>query len=86
MPVRIDVIQEDIDRAIDGCGKCPVENACIRAFPESSDVIANSESIYVCYGLLAERPTKPFRTPFRAKRFMYKFDSGESVEPFAFEL
>ena len=81
--IAIDVTQDDIDNGNrNDKWSCPIANAWNRKFP-ASEVSVGTESIAFidCDGFSAR-----VQMPYKAKRFIEKFDNLVTVEPFSFTV
>ncbi len=79
--MKVSVTAEDIANGIrKNCRGCPVALATQRTY-ETAYVWVNTESITIDY-----QDPRIVKTPSDVKRFVLKFDAGEPVFPFEFEL
>ena len=82
-PVRIEVMQEDIDKGErTACEFCPVARAVCRALGERLGY-AKVDGFSIDLGVW---PEEEYRTPAVVNAFIERFDAGEPVEPFSFLL
>lgn len=75
--MKIEVTQKHIDEAGSDCNSCPVALAVKEAVKHDA---VEAGQFTITIGSLSHE------TPSRVTRFMDKYDNGESVKPFTFEL
>ena len=77
--MRIEVTQEDIDKGVkENCVKCPVALSLRRLFPGEWEVDVGDDAIYAGGNW--------YTPPDEAQEFIAKFDAGEPVAPFSFDV
>lgn len=75
----IEVTQDDIDKGVkNNACQCPVARAIARGTEE--------EWVVDSHSLVRMRDARVWHTPPAAYWFINRYDQGESVEPFTFEL
>lgn len=75
----IKVTQEDIDNGSVSAGFCPIALALDRTLGDPAPVIAVYENMLEIDGEF-------YAIPAAASEFVRRFDAGESVDPFEFDL
>jgi hypothetical protein len=81
----IKVTQKHIDEGKpSSCGSCPIALAVLESDNRIMNVQAMLSVIRIDFD--GSTPIRVITTPYEAVRFMRKFDWGQEVEPFEFEL
>jgi len=85
--VKIVVTQSDIELGTpDSCAFCPIALAATRAYPDADYVDVGPDRIEVHYWDGCKTDIVFRDLPMIAQQFIEDFDSGETVQPFEFEL
>jgi len=85
MSKYIEVLQEDIDRAIANCSnRCAVAEAIRRYYPTAVRMRVDLATIR--FTLPEKQKRYIYLTPAKAQEYIIAFDAGEKLEPFSFRL
>ena len=86
--MRVYVTQKDIDEGeVGACGSCPVALAMGRLFPHLAPVVQQTRVHYrPRQGSHWLRDERGMPAPEEVREFVRRFDGGNDVEPFHFDL
>lgn len=85
MKTTIHVTTEDIVQGEpENCYKCPIALAAHRVFPSAGYVVVTTDEI-VLY-TVTHKPFHYDNLPAIGREFVRRFDEGDQVDPFDFEL
>jgi hypothetical protein len=88
--MRINVAQKDIDDGVrESCAACPVALAIRRKIRQGGIAVADRYMVVSGVQVTSSHTligTSSYSNPPEARAFIVAFDSGETVEPFSFDL
>lgn len=81
--VSVSVTSEDIAHGTHACSNCPIARALARALPGAERIDVPSDRIVV---YLRDSWTLVYRSAEPIETFVIRYDTGEPVHPFTFEI
>lgn len=85
--ITVKVTKTDIAKGNRNAGcACPIARALKRRLPKSTDIYVHPDIVCLWLRQRAQTSMKIAELPFPARTFVQRFDRGQPVEPFTFNL